>query len=209
MIKKTFVVGPLQCNCTLLACEKTLEAVLIDPGEEGPRLAEEMKELGVRVKYLLHTHAHFDHIGATGHLKNTTGASICLHQGDESIYKMLPIQGKMFGMSFDEAPPIDHFLEDEEVLVFGEERIQVMHTPGHSPGGVCFKLLHGEEFLFSGDSLFQGSIGRTDLWGGDYNLLIKSIKNRILTLDDDIEVFPGHGPSTLIGRERRSNPFLT
>jgi len=209
VIKESFVVGPLQCKCTLLACEKTQEAVLIDPGDEGPKLTQELKKLGVNVKYLLHTHAHFDHIGATGHLKQSVGGTICLHSGDASIYQMLPLQGKMFGMQFEDAPPVDHFLEDEEILVFGENRIQVIHTPGHSPGGVCFKLLQGEEFLFSGDSLFQGSIGRTDLWGGDYDQLISSIKTRLLTLDDDIGVFPGHGPSTSIGRERRTNPFLT
>lgn len=208
MIKKTFVVGPLQCNCTLLACEKTREGVLVDPGDEAPRLMAGLKENGVTIKYLLHTHAHFDHIGATGALKAHTQARICLHQADQFIYEKLPLQGQMFGMQFDAAPPIDHFLSDEEVLRFGEHSLQVIHTPGHSPGGVCFKLTTGDESLFSGDTLFQGSIGRTDLWGGDYDLLIRSIKNRLLILNDDISVIPGHGPQTLIGKEKRNNPFL-
>jgi len=208
VIRKTFVVGPLQCNCTLLACEKTLEAVLIDPGDEAPRLIKEIDDAGFKVKYLLHTHAHFDHIGATRQLKSHTQAPICLHEADSSIYRMLPLQGKMFGMVFDEPEPIDKFLEDEEELCFGQHKIQIIHTPGHSPGGVCFKLKDGDEMVFSGDTLFQGSIGRTDLWGGNFDELIRSIRNRILVLSDDIQVFPGHGPSTLVGKEKRNNPFL-
>jgi len=208
VIKKTFVVGPLQCNCTLLACEKTGEAVLIDPGDEGSRLVSELQGLNVKVKYLLHTHAHFDHIGATGFLKSHTQAQVCLHQGDQGIYEMLPVQGQMFGMQFDPAPKIEKFLTDEEILEFGEHKIQVIHTPGHSPGGICFKLTGGDEWLFSGDTLFQGSIGRTDLWGGDFDLLTKSIKRRIFTLKEDIAVFPGHGPSTFVGQEKRHNPFF-
>lgn len=208
MIHKTFVVGPLQCNCSLLACEKTKEAVLIDPGDEASKIIEGLDQLGVKVKYLLHTHAHFDHIGATGGLKKHTQAPICLHSGDQSIYQMLPVQGKMFGMEFPEAPPVDHLLVDDEILSFGEHKIQVIHTPGHSPGGVCFKVLDGDEPLFTGDSLFNGSIGRTDLWGGNFDTLIHSIKSRLLTLKDDTGVFPGHGPSSLIGKEKRNNPFL-
>lgn len=208
MIQKTFVVGPLQCNCTLLACEKTREGVLIDPGDEAPRLISELQKTGVTIKYLLHTHAHFDHIGATGSLKAHTGAQICLHQADQFIYEMLPVQGQMFGMTFQAAPPVDHFVKDEEVLRFGEHSLEVIHTPGHSPGGICFKLTSGEESVFSGDTLFQGSIGRTDLWGGDYELLIGSIKRRLMVLNDDILVIPGHGPQTVIGKEKRTNPFL-
>jgi glyoxylase-like metal-dependent hydrolase (beta-lactamase superfamily II) len=208
VIKKTFVVGPLQCNCTLLACEKTKEAVLIDPGDEAEKLIREIDSQGFHIKYLLHTHAHFDHIGATKELKAHTAAPICLHKGDESIYKMLPLQGKMFGMTFQEPSPIDKFLENEEELVFGEHKLQVIHTPGHSPGGICFKLHNGEESVFTGDTLFNGSIGRTDLWGGNFDELIDSIRKRLLVLNDDIAVFPGHGPSTVIGKEKRNNPFL-
>lgn len=208
MIHNTFSVGPLQCNCSILACERTLEAVLIDPGDEPQKIIQHLSELGVKVKYLLHTHAHFDHIGATKELKASTLATVCLHQGDQSIYEMLPVQGKMFGFQFDPAPPIEKFLEDEEILRFGDHGIQVIHTPGHSPGGICFKLTGGDETLFSGDTLFQGSVGRTDLWGGNYDQLILSIKQRLMVLNDEIEVFPGHGPTTLIGKEKRNNPFL-
>jgi glyoxylase-like metal-dependent hydrolase (beta-lactamase superfamily II) len=209
MIQKTFTVGPLQCNCTILACEKTLEAVIIDPGDEPQKIIQHLSQMGVTVRYLLHTHAHFDHIGGTKGVKAHTSADVCLHPGDQSIYEMLPVQGKMFGMEFEPAPPIEKFLQDEERLRFGEHELQVIHTPGHSPGGVCFKMTGGEETLFSGDSLFQGSIGRTDLWGGNSDQLITSIKKRLLVLNDDICVFPGHGPSTLIGKEKRTNPFLS
>lgn len=209
MIKETFVVGPLQCNCTLLACEKTKEAVLIDPGDEPERLIREIERTGVTVKYLLHTHAHFDHIGATRGLKQHTSAWVCLHEADKFIYDMLPLQGQMFGMKFEAAPAVDKLLQDEEILEFGTHRIQVIHTPGHSPGGVCFRIEGTELLLFSGDTLFQGSIGRTDLWGADFDTLIRSIKKRLLVLEEETLVLPGHGPSSTIAKEKRTNPFLT
>jgi glyoxylase-like metal-dependent hydrolase (beta-lactamase superfamily II) len=208
LIHETAVVGPLQCNCALLACPKTKEAVLIDPGDEPEKILALVEAQGVKVKYLLHTHAHFDHIGATGALKKTLGAVPCLHAADDDLYRNLPLQGKLFGMQFSSAPPVEKFFEHEEELVFGEQRLKVIHTPGHSPGGVCFQLVGHDERVFSGDTLFKQSIGRSDLWGGDGALLVRSIRERLLTLDDDTQVFPGHGPQTLIGVERRSNPFL-
>lgn len=208
-LKETLVVGPLQCNCTILACEKTLEAVVIDPGDEAENILASLRAKNIKVKYLLHTHAHFDHIGATASLKSKTAAQICLHKGDEEIYKNLPLQGQMFGMKFDAPAPIDKFLEDEEEVTFGEQKLKVIHTPGHSPGGICFTLEGKESLVFSGDTLFQGSIGRTDLWGGDYSQLIRSIKSRLLTLDDSTQVFPGHGPSSVIHAEKKLNPFLS
>lgn len=208
MIRTHLVVGPLQCNCTILACEKTREAVVIDPGDEAPKIIQALQAENVKVKYLLHTHAHFDHIGGTRELKEKFETKICLHRGDEKIYQMLPLQGQMFGMHFTEPKPIDQFIEDGEILTFGEHKLEVIHTPGHSPGGVCFKLSEKEQLLFSGDSLFQGSIGRTDLWGADYDTLIQSIRSRILTLDGDTQVIPGHGGETLVATEKRSNPFL-
>lgn len=208
MIHKTAVVGPLQCNCVLLGCEKTKEAVLIDPGDEPGKIIRLVEEQGLKVKYLLHTHAHFDHVGGTAGVKAKLGAIPCLHKDDEMIYNNLPMQGRMFGMELEAAPPIEKFLEDEEILLFGEHKLQILHTPGHSPGSICFKLLGGDEPLFCGDTLFHESIGRADLWGGNAATLIRSIKNRLLVLDDDIAVHPGHGPSTQIGHERRHNPFL-
>lgn len=208
MIHKTAVVGPLQCNCVLLACEKTKEAVLIDPGDEAQKIIRLVEAEGVKVKYLLHTHAHFDHIAATEDLKKTWDIPPVLHRDDEQIYNNLVMQGRMFGMQFRPAPPIEKFIEDEEILTFGEHKLQVLHTPGHSPGGVCFKLMDGDERVFSGDTLFRESIGRADLWGGDHATLIRSIKQRLLVLDDELSVHPGHGPSTHIGHERAHNPFL-
>lgn len=208
MIFETAVVGPLQCNCMLLACPKTLEAVLIDPGDEPQKIVAMVEAKGVRVKYLLHTHAHFDHIGATGALTATLGAAPCLHRDDDDLYRNLPLQGKLFGMAFGPAPDVHKYFEHEEELVFGEHRLRVIHTPGHSPGSVCFQLRGGDERVFSGDTLFQGSVGRADLWGGNGRQLITSIRERLLTLDDEVQVYPGHGPSTEIGLERRSNPFL-
>lgn len=210
LLQEKLVVGPLQCNCVILGCSETREAVVIDPGDEGEKITERITRAGLIVKYLLHTHAHFDHIGATKTLKTRTGATVCLHRKDDFIYKMLPMQGIMFGLRrFGMAPSVEKFLEDEEILEFGKHRLQVMHTPGHSPGSVCFKLLTDDEAVYSGDTLFQQSIGRADLWGGDADLLIRSIKHRLFTLDDDLAVHPGHGPSTKMGIEKRTNPFIS
>lgn len=210
MLYRKLVVGPLQCNCTILACEKTREAVVIDPGDEADKILAQLAQDNLTVKYLLHTHAHFDHIGGTGGVKaKAAAAQICLHQDDQMIYDNLPMQGKMFGMNFEKAPPVEKFLEDGERLTFGECRLDVTHTPGHSPGGVCLVgESDGEQWCFSGDTLFQQSVGRTDLWGGDMGVLVTSIKQRLFTLDDDTKVFPGHGPETSIGFEKRMNPFV-
>lgn len=208
MIHKTLVVGPLQCNCAILACERTKEAVIIDPGDEAERIAKEVTAEGFKVKYLLHTHAHFDHIGGTGGVKSSLGGTICLHRGDIDIYRNLPMQGQLFGFKFSAAPEVEKFIEDNEEIVFGDHRLEAIHTPGHSPGGLCFRSRGGDELLFSGDSLFQQSIGRTDLWGGNHGQLLNSIRERIFTLEGDTKVFPGHGPATKVGVEKMSNPFF-
>ena len=209
MIHKTVVVGPFQCNCILLGCEKTKDAVLIDPGDEPQSILSMIEASGLNVKYLLHTHAHLDHINATKDVRAKINAPPCLHEQDRLLYENLPMQGKLFGFDLQPAPPIEKFILDEEILEFGEHRLQVLHTPGHSPGSVCYRLLGGDEAVFSGDTLFQGSVGRSDLWGGDHGLLIRSIKNRLLPLDGDTQVHPGHGPSSSIGEEKHSNPFLS
>lgn len=211
--KQTLVVGPFQCNCSILVCERTKEAIVIDAGDEFERIKKACEQAGVNVKYSLHTHAHLDHIGAVEGLKAwKSDVKICLHRGDEDIYKNLVMQGQLFGIAYNPPPPVDHFIQDEETIKFGEHEISVMHTPGHSPGGVCLRLKEGslaaEPVVFSGDTLFQQSIGRTDLWGADHRQLIKSIKTRLLTLDEQTLVHPGHGPSTTVGAERRENPFL-
>ncbi len=210
----SFPVGDLQCNCSLVYDELTKEAIVVDPGDEFDVINQHIRHLGLKLKYAIQTHAHFDHIGATRELKeNHASMKIALHKADEQIYQMLPMQGQMFGFQFDEPKPIDHFLQDNEELKIGSHSFQVLHTPGHSPGGVCvhFKegVLTNTPFLFSGDSLFLGSIGRTDLWGADFKTLSKSIKDRIYTLDDETLVLPGHGPETKVGFEAKRNPFVT
>lgn len=216
MLKRIqLVVGPFQCNCSILVCEKTKEAIVIDAGDEFGRIKAACEKAGLRLKFSVHTHAHLDHVGAVGELKRwCPQAKIALHKADEQIYQNLPMQGQMFGFQYDVPPPVDHFLQDEETIEFGAHRFTVIHTPGHSPGGVCLKFgadeIEGvqEPAIFSGDTLFQYSIGRTDLWGADHRQLIKSIKQRLLSLDEQTLVLPGHGASTTIGVEARENPFL-
>lgn len=224
-LEKNLVVGPFQCNCRLLACLGTGEAVLVDPGDEAERILSTLGEaklpsgVKLRVRYLLHTHGHLDHVGAARDVKTKLSGveaevpGIALHRGDEPLYLGLKKQGALFGIEYEDPLPVDHFLEDGEDLRVGDLRISVIHTPGHSPGSVCLRL-HGDgasqipETLFSGDTLFQGSVGRTDLWGASSDQMFKSIRSRILTLDDDTRVCPGHGPETWIGIEKRANPFL-
>lgn len=219
MIDQTIVVGPFQCNCRLIACPRTGDAVLIDPGDEAPKILKALERARtpsgapVKVQALFHTHAHLDHIGATRAVKEAAGGlpSIWLHREDEFIYRMLRKQGELFGFEYDEPLPVDQFFEDEQEISVGDLRFSVLHTPGHSPGSVCLRLHEGSgatETLFTGDTLFQGSVGRSDLWGGDHDLLIRSIRQRVLTLDGDTRVCPGHGPESRVGVEKRSNPFL-
>ncbi len=227
MIQKTIVVGPFQCNCRLLACPRTGEAVLVDPGDEAKRILTELKQIKtpsgvtIQVKYLLHTHGHLDHIAATRSIQESFQGGqggiakpvIALHRGDEPLYRNLKMQGSLFGLQFDDPLPIDHYLEDGEVLQVGELKFSMIHTPGHSPGSICMRLsenseAHIPEMILSGDTLFQGSVGRTDLWGANQDQMFKSIHERLLVLDDDTRVCPGHGPDSLIGIEKRENPFL-
>lgn len=229
MLEKTVVVGPFQCNCRLLVCPRTGEAVLVDPGDEARSILSCLHHLKtptgapIQVKFLLHTHAHLDHIGATRAVREalvqekpagTQGSPlIAVHRGDEMLYQNLKMQGQLFGIKYDDPLPIDHYLQDEEELQVGDLKFTILHTPGHSPGSVCFRLHQDTgagvpEVLYTGDTLFQGSVGRTDLWGGDQDQMFQSIQNRILNLEDEIRVCPGHGADTSIGREKRENPFL-
>jgi hydroxyacylglutathione hydrolase len=227
MFEKKWVVGPFQCNCRLLACPRTGEALLVDPGDEAATLIRDLRGLTtpsgvpVRVKYLLHTHGHLDHIGATRQVKESLlaqggdlpAAKIALHQGDEMIYQNLVMQGSMFGLTYAPPLPVDHYLQHEEKVEVGDLRFSVIHTPGHSPGSICLRLhedsgIGSRETLLTGDTLFQGSVGRTDLWGADGDLMFKNIRTRILTLDGDTRVCPGHGPDSSVGLEKSENPFL-
>ena len=222
MLEKNFVVGPFQCNCRLLACPRTGEAALIDAGDEAQVILDGLKGLTtptgapLKVKYLLHTHGHLDHIGATRAVYEAlsdTHPKIALHKGDQPLYANLKMQGQLFGFTYDDPLPVQHYLEDEELINIGDLKFSVLHTPGHSPGSVCFRL-HSDsqtqipEIVYSGDTLFQGSVGRTDLWGGDQDLMFKSIRQRLLTLDGDTRVCPGHGADSTIKEEKMENPFL-
>ncbi len=213
MIVKTFPVGAFQCNCTILGDPSTGEAMVIDPGDEADKILKVLAELKLTAKYLLHTHAHLDHIGATRKVKEKNGGTIGLHKEDLFLYENMKMQGEFLGMQVKDDPlPVDHYLVQGDVIEWGRQRrIQVLHTPGHTPGSLCFFNKSDdskEEMLFAGDTLFMGSIGRTDLWGGDYDLILSSIKTRLLNLSDTVQVVCGHGPMTTIGRERRANPFL-
>ena len=220
-IEKNVVVGPFQCNCRILVCPETAETVLVDPGDEPKKilgaLAAAERELGqpLRVKALLHTHGHLDHIGATRGVREALGSKpeIYLHREDEPLYKGLKMQGQLFGMNYDDPLEVDRFFEHEQTLKFGRLIFTLIHTPGHSPGSISLRLhedsaLGVGEAVYSGDTLFQGSVGRTDLWGADGDQMFKSIRERLLTLDDDTRVCPGHGPDSRIGTEKRENPFL-
>jgi len=193
----------------------------VDPGDEAAKILKKLEGLKtsggapVQVKYLLHTHGHLDHIGAARGVKEGSGGlpRILLHRADEPLYQNLVQQGQLFGIQYEQPLPVDEYLEDGQELKIGDLKVSVLHTPGHSPGSVCLRLhedsgLGAAESLFSGDTLFQGSVGRTDLWGADQAQMFSSIRNRILTLDDDTRVCPGHGPDSRVGIEKRSNPFL-
>lgn len=209
MLLQNLSVGPLQCNCSILACEKSQEAIIIDPGAEADRILQILRAKGWKPKFLLHTHAHFDHIGATDELYQHLGGEVCLHREDLFLYENVATQTSLFGMPGFSVPAIQSFLEDKDTLRFGEYRVEILHTPGHSPGSISFYIpTEKEDWLFTGDTLFQGSIGRTDLWGGDYGQIIRSIKNRLLAFDDKTVVYTGHGPETTIGEEKLHNPFL-
>lgn len=209
MLIETFPVGPLQCNCSIVACPDTKEAVVIDPGGDAPLILKRLNEGGYTVKYLLHTHAHIDHIGATAEIKNATGAQILLHPEDLFLYQNIRMQAQLLGLQVQETLPVDTDAEDEMRIQFGQCASVVLHTPGHTPGSVCFHIEDKESHLFSGDTLFQGGIGRTDLWGGSYPQIMDSIRQRLLPLDDETIIYPGHGLKSTVWQEKKSNPFLS
>ena len=201
----TIVVGPLQVNCYLVACEATRRALVIDPGADGERILAALKAAGLTLETIVNTHGHFDHIGANRMLVERTGAQLLLHGGDLPLLRNARQHAAMFGLSADPSPDPDRLLEEGDEVAVGELRLAVLHTPGHSPGGIC---LHGGNHLFVGDTLFAGSVGRTDLPGGDHEQLIAMIRSKLLPLPETTIVHPGHGPDTDLGREKRHNPFL-
>jgi glyoxylase-like metal-dependent hydrolase (beta-lactamase superfamily II) len=210
MLLKTFPVGPLQCNCSILGDEATGTAVVVDPGDDAAAIAGLLAESGLTVTHVVHTHAHVDHIGGSADLHARCGGRNWLHKGDQFLLENLEMQCGMIGMPVPEAVVVDAWLEEGTRIEIGSDRIETLHTPGHTPGSCSFVLqADGKQVLFAGDTLFAGSIGRTDLWGGDTELIMESLKGKLMDLDDDTEVVTGHGPGTTIGHERRANPFLT
>ncbi len=204
MILKQLVVGPFGSNCYIVGSESNKEGMIIDPGDEAEVIFENVKDLGLEIKSIVLTHAHIDHIGALKEVKEATGAEVAIHADDAQALQEKSVSA-MFGLSYPTPPPPDRLLQDGDSLDIGDLHFGVLHTPGHSPGGIC---LLGEEIVFSGDTLFNFGIGRYDLPGGDYSQLMNSIHTKLMVLPDNTAVYPGHGPDTTIGTERRGNPFL-
>lgn len=207
-----FAVGPIQANCVLLGDREACELVVIDPGEEAERIVDRIRASGLRPKAILHTHGHLDHVGGTADLARLLGGKlpIGLHPDEIEFYRNAPLQARMFGLEVDTPPEPDLMLRNGDTVSVGSLELEVRHTPGHSPGGVCFIISAGNErSAIVGDVLFAGSIGRTDLMGGSFQVLERSIREQLYTLPDETRVVCGHGPETTIGRERASNPFVS
>jgi len=205
MLLEKIVVGPLAVNCYLIGCKKTKQAAVIDPGDEFDNIQAVINKNPWSLKYILLTHAHVDHITQIKSLKNANSAEVLLHSDDHFLLDSLSTQAAMFGLPDPGNPTIDRFIKDGDDIQIGDLNIHVLHTPGHSPGGVTF---HIDNYLFVGDLIFAGSIGRTDLPGGNYDTLIRSVQTKIFTLPDSSIICPGHGPETTAGQEKAFNPFF-
>lgn len=209
---ETFPVGPIQANCILLGDRDAGVVAIIDPGEEAARIMERVETSGLEPTMVLHTHGHLDHAGGTADLvrRLPDGIPVGLHRDELQLYQGIQMQGRMFGLEVETPPEPTLWLEHGQRIRLGGLELEVRHTPGHSPGGVCF-VVYGapEPLVVAGDVLFAGSIGRTDLMGGSYPVLEESIREQLYTLPDETRVICGHGPDTTIGRERMSNPFVS
>jgi hydroxyacylglutathione hydrolase len=215
LILEVATVGPIQANCYILGCPETHAALLIDPGEEPDRLAALLETHKLRPSAYLHTHGHLDHVGATCTLKERFGGEILLHEADLFLYAHADEHAREYGLFLPPTLPVDRYLRDGDEVVWGTATGRVLHTPGHSPGGICLRVPGGPtreagapDWVFAGDTLFQGSIGRTDLPGGSFESLLQAIREKLFALPDETIVASGHGPLTTIGVERKLNPFL-
>jgi glyoxylase-like metal-dependent hydrolase (beta-lactamase superfamily II) len=211
MIVEHLTVGALGCTCTILGDPASGQAIVVDGGDDVPAIAERLRVLGLRAKYLVHTHAHIDHIGALGELRDTCGGSALLHPADGPLYQTLALQARWVGLI--QAPPIvriDADLRDGDALPAGDVTLRCLHTPGHTPGSTSFAIEYdgATTMLLTGDTLFRGAVGRWDLGGTSLADIVASINEKLLAYDDATIVIPGHGPSTTIGIERHSNPYL-
>ena len=209
MVVDKVVVGPFASNCYIVGSESNKEGIIIDPGDEAKKILKKVSDLGLDIKLIVLTHGHIDHVGALKEVKEVTGAEVAIHADD--VQSLSGGTGFLVsilvpGLSYPKPPPPDRLLNDGDSLDIGDICLEVLHTPGHTPGGIC---LLGEGVVFSGDTLFNYSIGRSDLPGGNYSQLMNSIHTKLLVLPDSTIVYPGHGPDTTIGAERKNNPFLS
>jgi len=206
---ETLAVGPLGCNCSIVADLEAARAIVVDPGGDLEAIEERLRALGVKVDAIVHTHTHIDHVGCTAELQRATGATASIHEADRFLYTLLPVQAALVGTGIPKKADVEGALADGRTVRAGGLELAVLHTPGHTPGSCSFVLTQdGKTQVFAGDTLFRGSIGRTDLWGGDSDAILRSIRSKLLTLPDDAVVVTGHGPRTTIGEERARNPFL-
>jgi hydroxyacylglutathione hydrolase len=207
VIVRMVTVGPFQENCYIIGDENTGTGALIDPGDEAARIAIVVEGTNLEISQIIVTHAHIDHVGAIAQLADEYACPVLMHEEAEAMLQTVPQQAMMMGMRFGKVPEVDRNITDFEVVEVGPLRLHALYTPGHAPGHLSF-LVENESLVFSGDALFAGSVGRTDLPGGNMELLMRSIEERLLPLPDETRVLSGHGPETTIGRERMTNPFL-
>lgn len=207
MILETLTVGPFQENCYIIGDEASGTGVLVDPGEEAARIALAVEQTKLDISRILLTHTHIDHVGAVAALADEYACPILIHTEAEPMLQQLPTQAIMMGVRFGKVPKVDSYIEDREVIEVGDLRLEALYTPGHAPGHLAF-YVESEGLVLAGDALFAGSVGRVDLPGGSMEVLMHSIRDRLLTLPDTTLVYPGHGPATTIGDERATNPFL-
>ena len=207
MILETFPVGPLRCNCSILGDEVTREAIVVDPGDNISEILSRLQKHGLTLRQIVITHAHIDHVGGAALLKRATGAPVFLNQNDLGLLGAMEMQAGWLGIATPEVGPPDASADDGLAVGLATLPAEVIHTPGHTPGSICL-LFPQHQLLLAGDTLFAGSIGRTDLPGGDGRQILRSLRDRLMVLPDTTRVVPGHGPETTIGEERQSNPFL-
>ena len=205
MIIKTLPVGPIMANCFIVGCQETLEAAVIDPGDEADKILQLVTDLDLNVKTIINTHGHFDHVSANKGIHTATNAPILIHALDAPMLEQISASAANWGLSAEDSPPPDRTINDGDTISFGQITLKVMHTPGHTPGGVS---LFTDDHVFVGDTLFAGSIGRTDFPGGDFATLKSSIQDKLFALGDGVRVYTGHGPETTIGHEKQHNPFV-
>ena len=205
MIIKTLPVGPIMANCFIVGCQETMQAAIIDPGDEAEKILQSVNDSNLEVKTIINTHGHFDHVSANKGIHAATNAPILIHALDAPMLEHISASAANWGLSAENSPVPERTLNDGDTIVFGRITLKVLHTPGHTPGGVS---LFAEGHVFVGDTLFAGSIGRTDFPGGDFATLKSSIQDKLFTLGDDVRVYTGHGPETTIGHEKQHNPFV-